>query len=61
MFFTVFALYYSQEVFYKSKLYNKYIQLKKDCPEKLYLFKSGIFYISLDEDAKNFLKYFNLK
>lgn len=35
-----------------SKLYNKYVFLKKENSNKLYLFKSGIFYIFLDEDAK---------
>ena len=35
-----------------SKLYNKYLFLKKENPDKLYLFKSGIFYIFLDDDAK---------
>ena len=34
-----------------SKLYSKYIQLKKQNPNIVYLFKSGIFYLALDEDA----------
>lgn len=44
-----------------SKLYDKYVKLKKDTPEKLYLFKSGIFYISLDEDAQKLSEIFSFK
>lgn len=35
-----------------SKLINMYKQLKQKDSESLYLFKSGIFYIFLDDDAK---------
>lgn len=35
-----------------SKLYDLYKNLKKEDFETLYLFKSGLFYIFLDEDAK---------
>ena len=35
-----------------SKLYTKYLELKKIDKNKMYLFKSGIFYYSIDEDAK---------
>lgn len=35
-----------------SKLYNKYIEKKKENSNKVYLFKSGNFYIFLGEDAK---------
>lgn len=35
-----------------SKLYTKYTELKKKDSKKVYLFKSGIFYISLAEDAE---------
>ena len=35
-----------------SKLIKIYEELKKNNPNNLYLFKSGIFYIFLDEDAK---------
>ena len=35
-----------------SKLFDKYNKLKKANPNKYYLFKSGIFYIFLDNDAK---------
>ena len=35
----------------QEKLYSKYIQLKKQNPNIVYLFKSGIFYLALDEDA----------
>lgn len=34
-----------------SKLYNKYLELKQTNPEIIYLFKSGIFFISLAQDA----------
>ena len=35
-----------------SKLYKKYVALKIQDDSALYLFKTGIFYIFLDEDAK---------
>lgn len=35
-----------------SKLYSKYLEKKLMNREKCYLFKSGMFYIFLDEDAK---------
>jgi len=35
-----------------SKLYQKYLSLKEKEKQTLYLFKNGIFYIFLDEDAK---------
>ncbi len=35
-----------------SKLYNKYLEKKKNNDEKVYLFKNGNFYIFLGEDAK---------
>ena len=35
-----------------SQLYKKYVTLKVQNSRQLYLFKSGIFYIFLDEDAK---------
>lgn len=44
-----------------SKLINIYKQLKQQDNETLYLFKSGIFYIFLDEDAKLISSLFNLK
>ena len=34
------------------KLYKKYISLKIENPNKIYLFKVGIFYIFLDDDAR---------
>ena len=34
-----------------SKLYTKYTKLKEQSPDTVYLFKSGIFYLALDEDA----------
>lgn len=44
-----------------SKLYEKYLSLKKENDSTLYLFKSGIFYIFLDEDAKKISNILNLK
>lgn len=44
-----------------SKLYEKYKFLKSNNSSKLYLFKSGIFYIFLDEDAKFVSNILNLK
>lgn len=44
-----------------SKLYKRYNELKRNNPEKLYLFKSGIFYILLDNDAKLVSEAINLK
>lgn len=44
-----------------SKLYNQYVMLKVNNPNKFFLFKSGIFFIFLDEDAKIMSKVLNLK
>lgn len=44
-----------------SKLYERYLLLKKQNPSILYLFKSGIFYIFLEEDAKKMSLLLNLK
>lgn len=47
-----------------SKLYNTYMSLKtneKDTGNTLYLFKSGIFFICIDEDAKIASQILNLK
>ena len=44
-----------------SKLYDKYKILKSENPSKLYLFKSGIFYIFLAEDAIKISKSLHLK
>lgn len=35
-----------------SKLYEEYLKLKKDNNDVIYLFKSGIFYIALEKDAR---------
>ncbi|MGN1326654.1 MAG: hypothetical protein ACI4VQ_00995 [Clostridia bacterium] len=44
-----------------SKLFKSYVALKvKDC-SKFYLFKSGIFYIFLDDDARTMAPLLNLK
>lgn len=34
-----------------NKIYNQYVKLKEKDSKKVYLFKSGIFYISIDQDA----------
>lgn len=44
-----------------SKLYNEYLKLKNINNNKLYLFKSGIFYIALDEDSKKLSELFEFK
>lgn len=44
-----------------SKLYEKFLELKKEKNEQVYLFKSGIFYIALEEDAEKISKLFNFK
>lgn len=44
-----------------SKLYDIYKKLKNENSETLYLFKSGVFYICLDDDAKVLSKIYNLK
>lgn len=44
-----------------SKLINTYKQLKENDSETFYLFKSGIFYIFLDKDAKKMNSILNLK
>lgn len=44
-----------------SKLYKSYINLKKSNPEKIYIFKSGMFYIGLQEDAKKLSEIFGFK
>lgn len=40
-------------LFILSKLYSKYSELKNNDPNTLYLFKSGIFFIALEDDAKS--------
>lgn len=44
-----------------SKLYKKYLQLKETENEKMYLFKVGIFFLFLDEDAKKISDMLDLK
>ena len=44
-----------------SKLYEKYLVLKQNESNKLYLFKSGIFYLFLDADAQKVSSLLNLK
>ena len=44
-----------------SKLYKSYKNLKQNNPNKIYLFKSGMFYISLQEDAEKLSDIFGFK
>lgn len=44
-----------------SKLYNLYLSYKEKDNKKYYLFKSGMFYIFIDEDAKYINKISMLK
>ena len=44
-----------------SKIYNKFKELKNENNDKIYLLKSGIFYIALNEDAEKVSKLFNFK
>ena len=44
-----------------SKLYVEYLKLKSENINKLYLFKSGIFYIAIEDDAKKLSELFNFK
>ena len=44
-----------------SKIFNEFEKKKLENPDKLYLFKSGIFYIGLEEDAENLSKLFDFK
>lgn len=44
-----------------SKLYSKYSELKNNNPNSLYLFKSGIFFIALQDDAKLLAEELNLR
>lgn len=44
-----------------SKIYNKYFELKESDNDTLCMFKCGMFYIFLDEDAKKISNELNLK
>lgn len=44
-----------------SKLYDMYVELKRKNSETIYLFKSGIFFLAIDNDAYLLSKIFNLK
>ena len=44
-----------------SKMYKRYLELKSEDNSKIYLFKSGIFYIFLAEDAKLMSSILNLR
>ncbi len=41
-----------------SKLYNRYLEKKADKADKLYMFKSGNFYIFLGDDVIFYVRYF---
>lgn len=44
-----------------SSIYNRYLKLKGNNKDVIYLFKSGNFYIFLDDDAKKISKITTLK
>lgn len=44
-----------------SKMYKRYLELKQENSSNIYLFKSGIFYIFLQEDAKLMSPILNLR
>ena len=44
-----------------SKIYDKYLNLKRSNQDSIYLFKSGIFLIAIDDDALFLSELFNLK
>ena len=44
-----------------SKIFNEFEKKKLENPDKLYLFKSGIFYIGLNEDVEALSKLFCFK
>lgn len=44
-----------------SKLYPKYLELKKNDKDTIYLFKSRFFFLALEEDATTLSKELNLK
>ena len=44
-----------------SKLYSKYLSLKKENDFTIYLFKSGIFYLFIEDDAKTMSPLLQLK
>lgn len=45
----------------KSSIYNKYLELKQENSNKLYLFKIGLFYDFLEENARLISKITTLK
>lgn len=44
-----------------SKLYNSYLELKEKDSNFIYLFKNGVFFIALDEDAIKLSNIFSFK
>ena len=51
--YTFYNLHIRMVVLIMSKLYNLYKEKKNNDNRKYYLFKSGMFYIFIDEDAKD--------
>ena len=47
-----YGIMYKDKWFIVSKIYMEYLKRKKIDSDKYYLFKSGLFYIFIDEDAK---------
>jgi len=52
----IHVYFFIRKEIYMSKLYLEYLKKKGEDSDKYYLFKSGLFYIFLDEDAKNISK-----
>ena len=52
---------YKDKWFIVSKIYMEYLKRKKTDNDKYYLFRSGMFYIFIDEDARNISKITLLK
>lgn len=44
-----------------SKLFSKYLELKNTNKDNIYLFKSGIFFLALQDDAEKLSQELNLK
>lgn len=59
--FSLFIYYNLFEVIFLSKLYKKYLELKQENSNNIYIFKSGMFYICLEDDAKKLSEIFSFK
>lgn len=53
--------FYIRKVVNMSKIYDKYVELKNENSEVMYLFKSGKFYIFIGDDADLINQYIPLK